>query len=253
MNAVKTRLKDFKLSGMLNSLEERLIYANNNKISYIQFLELLCEDEENNRRDNSYKKRYSKSKIMSYKTISDFDFTYQPSIDERQINDLSLCNYIDQKKNIIFVGNPGTGKTHLATALGISALAKNYKVLFSSVSEMLYQLHISKADNSYYKKLSEYLTPDVLVLDELGFKSLPDYSSGDFFEVISRRYEKSSVIVTTNKEIANWGEIFADNVLSSAITDRLLHHCEIIKITGASYRSKDINKKMKIQQSGGKK
>ena len=121
-------------------------------------MELLCEDEENNRRDNSYKKRYAKAKFTAHKRIEDFDFTFQPSIDKKIINDLATCQFFTQKRNAIFIGNPGTGKTHLATALAINALIKNYKVVFTSVSEMLYQLHLSKADNSYYKKLNEYLS-----------------------------------------------------------------------------------------------
>jgi len=240
MKQLKSLLKEFKLAGMSNSLEERISYANDNKLSYKQFLELLCEDEENNRRDNSYKKRYGKAKLPCHKTIEEFDFNFQPSLDRKQINDLITCSYIDERKNIIFIGNPGTGKSHLSISLCLKALSKNYKVLFTTVSEMLYQLHMSKADNSYYKKLSEYLSVDLLVLDELGFKKLPNYSADDFFEVVSRRYEKGSTIVTTNKHFEQWGEIFADNILSSAILDRLIHHSVVIKINGPSYRTKNI-------------
>ena len=240
MNNIKSKLRNFKLAGMASSLEERLLYANNNKLNYAEFLDMLCDDEENNRRDNSYKKRYSKSKINSHKTLENFDFSYQPSINEKQVNDLSLCKYIAEKKNLIFIGRPGTGKTHLATALALSALKKDYKVFFTKVSEMLYQLHLSKADNTYYKKLNEYLAPDLLILDELGFREVPSYSSDDFFEVISKRYENSSCIVTTNKSTDQWGDIFSDNILSSAILDRLMHHSITFKINGPSYRTRNI-------------
>jgi DNA replication protein DnaC len=145
MNMLKTRLRQFKLAGMLGSLEERYAYANDNSLSYIEFLELLCEDEENSRKDNSYKKRYAKAKLPAYKTLEDFDFSFQPSIDKRQINDIATCQYINEHKNLVFIGNPGTGKTHLAIALSIKALIRGYKLLFTTASEMLRQLHIAKA------------------------------------------------------------------------------------------------------------
>jgi len=239
-NTLKIRLKEFKLAGMLGSVDERINYANENSLPYGSFLELLCEDEENNRRDNSYKKRYSKAKLPSYKTLEEFDFSFQPSIDKKLINDAATCSYLEEKKNLVFIGNPGTGKSHLSIALGVKALARGYKVLFSSTGEMLRQLHMSKADNSYYKKFNEYTEPDLLILDELGFKKLANYSSDDFFEVIAKRYERGSTIITTNKEFENWGEIFDDNILAEAIKDRVVHYAMVCKITGPSYRAKNI-------------
>ena len=153
MNVIKSQLRDFKLSGIYQSLEERLAYAKEKSLSYIDFLGLLLEDETNNRRDNSYKKRYSKAKLASHKTIEDFDFSFQPSVDKRIINDCLTCQFINEKKNVVFIGNPGTGKSHLSTAIAISALKKNYKVLFTTTAQMLHDLHTSKADNSYNKKL----------------------------------------------------------------------------------------------------
>jgi len=242
MNTLKGRLREFKLAGILNSLEERITYSNDNKLSYSQFLELLCEDEVNNRRDNSHKKRHARAKLPTYKTIEEFDFGFQPSIDKKQINDVSTCQYIKEKKNFILVGSPGTGKTHLAIALGVKALLKGHKVLFTTTAEMLRQLHMSKADNSYYKKLNEYLAVDLLILDELGFKKLPNYSTDDFFEVIAKRYETGSLIITTNKFFENWGEIFDDKVIAEAIRDRVIHHGIICKINnGISYRTKSIS------------
>jgi DNA replication protein DnaC len=243
MNLLKSRLRDFMLSGIYNSVEERIAYANEKGISYAEFLELLLEDKANNRRSNSYKKRYGKAKFPYYKTLEDFDYGFQPSIDKKIINDCATCQFISDRKNIVFIGNPGTGKSHLSISIGIKALAKGYKVLFTSVSEMLQNLHISKADNSFYMKLKQYLIPDLLILDELGFKKMPNYSADDFFEVISKRYEKGSVIITSNKSFEQWSDIFTDNVLSSAIIDRIAHHCSVIKISGQSYRTKNLKKK----------
>ena len=240
MQQLITKLKAFKLAGMVNCLEDRVSYANSNSLSHTQFLELLCEDESNNRSDNSYNKRVSKAKLPALKTIEEFDFNFQTSIDKKQINDATTCQYIKEKRNIIFIGNPGTGKTHLSIALGLKALLKEKKVFFTTISDMLYKLHISKADNSYYKKLEEYLSPDLLIMDELGFKKIPDYSGSDFFDVISKRYEKGSSIITTNKSFEQWNDIFADNILSSAILDRVVHHSIIFRINGPSYRTKNI-------------
>ena len=242
MQAIKTKLKDFKLSGIYNSLEERLAYAQDKSLGYSEFLEILLEDEKTNRRDNGYKKRYSKAKLSTYKTVEDFNFNFQPSIDKKIINDCLTCNFIREKKNVVFIGKPGTGKTHLSIAFGIQALKKGYKVLFTSVSEMLNILHMSKADNSYYQKMRQYITPDLLILDELGFKRLPDYNVNDFFEIISKRYEHGSIIITTNKTFEQWEDIFADRILAAAILDRIVHYSTIIKINGSSYRAKNLKK-----------
>lgn len=231
MNRIKTKLRDFKLSGIYNSLEERISYAQEKSLGYTEFLELLLTDEENNRMSNSYRKRYSQAKFPAHKTAEDFNFTFQPSINKKTINDCLTCNFIREKRNIVFVGNPGTGKTHLSIAIGINAIRKGFKVLFTSVAEMLHTLNSARADNSYYQKINSYLQVNLLVLDELGFKKLPGYSADDFFEIIS-----------TNKSFEQWPDIFTDGILASAILDRIVHYSTTIKITGPSYRSKDIKK-----------
>jgi len=242
MNMLKTRLKDFKLSGIYNTLDDRLALARDKSLSCQEFLELLLEDEENNRRENSYRKRYSRAKLPYQKRIEDFDFSFQPGIDRRVINDFATCQFVDMRKNIVFMGEPGTGKSHLSIGIAIKALLKGHRVLFTQISEMLQNLHLSKADSSYYKKLDYYIKPELLILDELGFKKIPNYSADDFFEVISKRYEKGSVIITTNKSFEEWGDIFADSILASAIIDRIVHHSTVIKVNGRSYRTKDIKK-----------
>ena len=238
MQELYKRLKDFKLSGMALNLETRLLYAKSKKLPYEEFLELLCEDERDNRRDNNYKRRYSLAKLPHQKKLEDFDFSFQSSIDEREVNDIASCKFIAGRENVILIGDSGTGKTHLAISFGLKALSKEYKVLFTTVSDMLYNLHIARADNSYYRKLQQFINYDLLILDELGFKTLPKYSVDDFFNVISKRYENKSTIITTNKDFDNWNNIFGDDELTKAIVDRLIHHAKILRITGPSFRSK---------------
>jgi DNA replication protein DnaC len=235
-------LRAFKLSGMAFSLEERLIYAQTNKLSYKDLLELLCEDEKSTRKDNNYKRRKNAAKLPSVKKLEDFDFSFQPTIDQKVIADLATCQFINSKENIILVGQSGTGKTHLAISFAIKALSKEYSVYFTTVSDLLYNLHIAKADNSYPRKLKQIVNYDLLILDELGFKQLPKYSSDDFFAIISKRYEHKSTIITTNKEIEEWNDIFDEEVLTRAIVDRLMHHASIFNIRGKSYRMKKFKK-----------
>lgn len=242
MQSLISDLRAFKLSGMAFSLEERLIYAQTNKLSYKDLLELLCEDEKSTRKDNNYKRRKNAAKLPSIKRLEDFDFSFQPTIDQKTIADLATCQFINAKENIILVGQSGTGKTHLAISFAIKALSKEYSVYFTTVSDLLYNLHIAKADNSYPRKLKQIVNYDLLILDELGFKQLPKYSSDDFFAIISKRYEHKSTIITTNKEIEEWNDIFDEEVLTRAIVDRLMHHASIFNIRGKSYRMKKFKK-----------
>jgi len=242
METLKAKLRDLKLAGIIKSLESRNKYALENNISYMEFLELLIEDEHANRLANSYKKRYNKSKLSHDKTIETYDFNYQPELDKKLIYELCSCRFINQNMNIILMGKPGVGKTHLANALGLEALKMGYKVIFCHINEVIDKLNASKADGTYHANLNNFLNTDLLILDEIGFKKVPDNGLDDFFEIIRRRYENGSIIITTNRNFEDWGKVFGDYVIASAIIDRLVHHAYIIKINGESFRIKNYEK-----------
>jgi len=239
METIKKQLRDLKLAGMVNSLEVRNEYAIRNKLSYLEFLQTLLEDEFNNRRDNSLKKRLIKAKFPVIKKLEDFDFKFQPSINEKEIYDLATCSFVRKKENVVFVGQTGTGKTHLAIGLGFKAILSGYKVLYTSVDDMIAQMNISKADSTYYQRVRYYIEPELLIIDEFGFKKLNQNCVENFFDIISKRYEKDSIIITSNKTFEEWEEVFSDKVLTSAILDRIIHHCHLIQIRGESYRMKE--------------
>ena len=237
---IERRLKEFKLSGIAKTLDARNRYAIDNNLTYIDFLKLLLEDEYINRQSNSFKKRLIKSKLDTTKTLDSYDFTYQPKLNKKEILDIASCRFIEEKKNIIFMGNPGVGKTHLANAIGLEALKQGYKVLFIHTNDLILKLISARGDGTYSLILNQILSSDLLIIDEVGFKKIPSNYVDEFFEVIRRRYETGSIIITTNRLFEEWGGIFSDAVLASAIVDRLVHHCHIFKITGESYRIKHL-------------
>lgn len=232
-------LKSLKLSGVIKTLDTRIEEAIRNNLSYQEFFELLVNDEVLNRAGNANRKRLSKAKFVQHKTIEEFSFNYQPSVNRQMIYNLATCEFIRKKENIAFIGPPGTGKTHLAVAIGIKAIHQGYNVLFSTVNEMLEELYVSRADNSFKKKLKKYTSPDLLILDELGLKKLNQNSVDDFYETIACRYERSSTVITSNKSFDEWGRILFDPVLATAILDRFVHHCHFVTIKGESYRMKE--------------
>jgi DNA replication protein DnaC len=234
-----------KYTGIAKTLEVRNEQAIKEKLSYMEFLELLIEDELANRKDNSYKKRFQKAHFPFTKTLEEYDFNFQPTLNRQEIYNLATCGFIRKKENVVFIGPPGTGKTHLSISIGIKALQQGYKVIFTTVSDMMSALFESKADNSYAQKLKYYLSSDLLILDELGFRKLNEHIVDQFYEIISQRYEKGSLIITSNKTFDEWGNIFWDSILASAILDRIVHHCHLVLIKGESYRMREQKETLK--------
>jgi DNA replication protein DnaC len=247
-DAVLAKLRDFKLSGVVKSIDTRIEEAIRNRLSYEEFLELLLNDEMSNRLNNANKKRFHNARFPQHRALEEFNFNYQPTINRQMIYGLGTCEFIRKKENIAFIGPPGTGKTHLSTALGIKAVLQGYKVIFTTVNEMLEDLYMARADNSFYQKLKKYIDPDLLIMDELGLKKLNQTSVDDLYEIISKRYENKSTIITSNKAFDEWGLILYDPVLASAILDRFVHHCHFVVIKGESYRMKERRSSIKPEE-----
>lgn len=238
-DALQEKIKKLHLAGMLQTADMRAEQAAAEQLSYMEFLELLINDENLNRSRNRRNDLMRRSRIPQHKTIEEFNFSWQPGLNRQVIYGLGTCEFIRRKENIAFIGLPGTGKTHLSIALGIKAIEQGYTVLFCTLSEMMEDLYMSRADNSFRQKLKKYVSPDLLVIDEFGLKKLGQTNVDDLYEVISRRYETSSTIITSNKQFDEWGSILFDPVLATAILDRFVHHCSFISIEGDSYRMKE--------------
>lgn len=237
-SSIEKKLREFKLSGMISTLEMRVKQAQDDNLSYTDFLGMLLEDETNRRSDNKHARLYRKAHLPFEKGIEDFDFSFQPSIKKQEILELSTCRFLERHANIVFIGAPGTGKTHLSVALALKALGRGKTALFTTVWDMINILQQSRADYSYQKKIQAYLKPELLILDELGYRSMAESTVEDFFEIVSRRYEKGSIIITSNRPLHRWDSVFIDKTLTTAVVDRLLHHCSVIEIKGESYRFK---------------
>lgn len=235
---IEKKLREYRLSGMIQALEMRVKQAEEENLGYTEFLGLLLEDETNKRSDNKRSRLYRGAHLPFEKDLSDFDFTFQPTLKKQELMELATLRFLDKKANIIFLGLPGTGKTHLSVALALTTLGHGKTVLFTSVWDMINSLQQSRADYSYQKKIQMYLKPDLLILDELGYRSMAESTVEDFFEIVSRRYEKGSIIITSNRSIHEWDKVFIDKTLTTAVVDRLLHHCSVIEIKGESYRFK---------------
>ena len=242
---IAAKLKSLKLSGIAKTFDLRNDEAIKENLSYVEFFELLLNDESSNRIANAKSKRLHSAKFPNHKTIEAYNFNYQPNLNRKEIYNLATCEFIRNKENIAFIGPSGTGKTHLSIAIGINAISQGYSVLFTTVNQMLDELYMARADNSVNKKLKKYISPDLLILDELGLKKLSQNNIDDFYEIISRRYEAGSIIVTSNKKFDEWAKIFYDPVLATAILDRFIHHCNFIVIDGESYRMKQREEKLK--------
>jgi DNA replication protein DnaC len=242
LTKLQNDLESLGMPEMAGALAEYLSMAANGDKSTVDALYELAEIQLRAKRERSTASIVRQANFPFRKELSDFDFSFQPSVGRKQMEDLCYLGFLERAENVIFVGSPGVGKTHLATAIGIAAAKQHVATYFISCSDLIMQLRRAQMESHLQERLKYLCRYRLLIVDEVGFPPLDAEGSNLFFQLISKRYEHTSTIITTNKPLAKWGEVFGDPVLASAILDRLLHHSHVISIVGRSYRTKDIIK-----------
>lgn len=238
-DSLRTALKKLRLSGLAQTLEVRLQEAAGHGLTHLEFLELILQDELAIRSDRHINRRLRSAQFREPKTLEDFDFAFNPSIKKKQVYDLATCRFIREARSILWLGAPGTGKSHLCQALGYQAIKAGHTVLYRSIFDLVRDFLHDEALAGQDKVLARYLKPDLLIIDDFGMKQLPKRSGEYLFEIIMRRYEVRSTMMTSNRPLEDWGKLIGDVPAATAILDRFLHHAELITITGKSYRLKD--------------
>ena len=232
------KLKNLRLSGVLATLEVRTQQAIEEKLSYVEFLQRLLEDEVERRAQKQLALRLRRASFDLEKTLEGFDFSFNLSINRQQVFDLATCHFVERHESVLVQGPAGVGKSHLAQALGHEACRRGFDVLFVPISRMLLHLNGGRADGTYERRLAAYVRPDLLILDDFGLKPLAAPGPEDFYEVINERYEHGALIVTSNRAFSEWPDLFCNPLLASAALDRLAHNAHQITITGDSFRAK---------------
>ena len=230
-------LKRLRLSGILQTLEVRNQQAIEGQWSYIEFLARLLEDEVERRAQKQLQLRIRRAAINTTKTLEGFDFNFNPSVNRQQVLDLSTCSYIGRRRNVLICGPTGVGKTHLAHALTHEACRRGHTALFVNTYKMLKHINGGRADGTLERRFQTYLRPDLLVLDDFGLKPLHPPAPEDLYDVINERYERGSILLTSNRAPEEWPELFGSPLLASAGLDRLVHRAHMVVITGTSFRA----------------
>ncbi len=248
MERIRDNLELLKLKNTQEILDNYLERAVKDKLNIVDVLDhLLCE-EAKSKKDRAYEKAIQMSGFPIKKGLDTFDFSFQPSLDKRQIEELATMRFMETAENIVFLGPPGVGKTHLATALGMIAAKHRFSTYYINCHQLIEQLKKAHFENKLPDKLKALSRFKLLIIDEIGYLPMDIQGANLFFQLIARRYEKGATIFTSNRPFSQWNEIFADITIASAILDRVLHHCTVINIKGESYRLKERKELMKQKQ-----
>lgn len=236
-------LETLNLKGMMKKLDEHLTDAETNKHSYTAFLNGILQAELSERTRKRYERNLSASHFPLIKRIDEFNFNQVKGISQSVAAQLLECHWIDKKENILFFGPPGVGKTHLAISLGIYAIEKGYTVCFERITNLFRLLKTVEIQKVSEYRIRRIMKANVVILDEIGYTPIEKREANLFFNLLSELYEKSSIIITSNKSFENWAEMMGDEIMTTALLDRLLHHAKIFSLSGDSYRLQHINQK----------
>ncbi|MGD2148298.1 MAG: IS21-like element helper ATPase IstB [Anaerolineae bacterium] len=240
-------LKRLRLSGILQTLDVRNQQAIEEQWTYVEFLARLLEDEVERRAQKQLALRIRRASINTTKTLEGFDFAFNPHINRQQILDLATCSYIKQKRNVLICGPTGVGKTHLAQALAHEACRRGFKALFINTYKMLQRINGGRADGTLERRFQAFLKPDLLVLDDFGLKPLVPPGPEDLYDIINERYERGSILLTSNRAPEEWPDLFGEPLLAAAGLDRLTHQAQSVVITGTSFRVRGPKEQVAIE------
>lgn len=230
-------LKQLRLSGILETISQRQREAIDGKLGYLEFLALVLQDEAQRREQKRYQLRLRRAGFRSDKTLEGFDFAFNPNIDQRLVEQLASCTFIAEQASVLIAGPCGTGKSHLAQALGHCAVRRGFDVLFSTVSHLVTQIHAARATGHRERKLRTLAKVPLLIIDDFGLKPFQPQQAEDFHDLIAERYENTATIVTSNLDFSEWGDAFPNKLLGAATIDRLRHGAYRVVLDGKSYRA----------------
>lgn len=236
-DSLQTMLKGLRLSGLAQTLDVRFQEAASHQLTHAEFLELILQDEMLVRSERQMDRRVRAAEFKELKPLDQFDFSFNPSIPRQRVFELATCRFIRENRDVLFVGPPGVGKSCLCQAIGYQAIKQGFLVYYRSIFDVVRDFLHDEVVGEDDKMLSRYLQPDLLIIDDMGMKNLPPRRSGEIlFEIIMRRYETKSTMMTSNRPLQDWGKLIGDVPAATAILDRLLHHADILQLTGKSYR-----------------
>lgn len=242
-------MEKLKLTYLMEQLDAVCEQAAKRDLDYKGFLSQALQQEWQGRHHKGVQSRLTQARLPAIKTLEQYDLNFQPSLDRKIIRELAGLSFVERAENIVLLGPPGVGKTHLAISFGIKAVEAGHRVLFLTLDQLVSKLKRARDENRMERQLQQWVYPKVLIIDELGYLPMNREEASLFFRLVARRYEKASLIITSNKSFIDWGEIFGDQVLATAILDRLLHHATTLNIKGESFRLKEKRKAGLLKKS----